>query len=123
MGDGRGDEARVWEMLELFFLMIRRPPRSTLFPYTTLFRSQDREVLGGGWTSPGTTLTSRGGFGKVVEIHLAPWGERSGVIFWTFFVVFRLLFMDIFLGGLRDVFLGHFGTILGMLFHNVFILF
>src|SRR2546427_7896942 len=25
--------------LPLFFLMIRRPPRSTLFPYTTLFRS------------------------------------------------------------------------------------
>src|ERR1051326_5940982 len=25
-----------------FFLMIRRPPRSTLFPYTTLFRSQSR---------------------------------------------------------------------------------
>src|SRR5258707_11657262 len=25
-----------------FFLMIRRPPRSTLFPYTTLFRSQAR---------------------------------------------------------------------------------
>src|SRR5690349_22854759 len=25
--------------LALFFLMIRRPPRSTLFPYTTLFRS------------------------------------------------------------------------------------
>src|SRR5260221_13062748 len=25
--------------LSLFFLMIRRPPRSTLFPYTTLFRS------------------------------------------------------------------------------------
>src|SRR2546429_9226171 len=24
---------------EIFFLMIRRPPRSTLFPYTTLFRS------------------------------------------------------------------------------------
>src|SRR2546422_2608557 len=29
-------------MLDLvFFLMIRRPPRSTLFPYTTLFRSMD----------------------------------------------------------------------------------
>src|SRR5256885_5775536 len=28
-----------------FFLMIRRPPRSTLFPYTTLFRSvHDRDV-------------------------------------------------------------------------------
>src|SRR5215204_6863239 len=25
-----------------FFLMIRRPPRSTLFPYTTLFRSRPR---------------------------------------------------------------------------------
>src|SRR2546422_11706128 len=26
-------------LLAFFFLMIRRPPRSTLFPYTTLFRS------------------------------------------------------------------------------------
>src|SRR5260370_22784320 len=26
-----------------FFLMIRRPPRSTLFPYTTLFRSKRRD--------------------------------------------------------------------------------
>src|SRR5437016_10223048 len=26
-----------------FFLMIRRPPRSTLFPYTTLFRSRPRQ--------------------------------------------------------------------------------
>src|SRR5256885_12260320 len=26
-----------------FFLMIRRPPRSTLFPYTTLFRSRPQE--------------------------------------------------------------------------------
>src|SRR5438874_9180090 len=28
-----------------FFLMIRRPPRSTLFPYTTLFRSLFRATL------------------------------------------------------------------------------
>src|SRR3954462_2740701 len=28
--------------LLFFFLMIRRPPRSTLFPYTTLFRSSTR---------------------------------------------------------------------------------
>src|SRR5437016_3498509 len=28
--------------LLLFFLMIRRPPRSTLFPYTTLFRSHHK---------------------------------------------------------------------------------
>src|SRR6266511_4898635 len=32
-----------------FFLMIRRPPRSTLFPYTTLFRSPRRSP--GGWCS------------------------------------------------------------------------
>src|SRR5256885_5866951 len=28
-----------------FFLMIRRPPRSTLFPYTTLFRSIEVQIL------------------------------------------------------------------------------
>src|SRR5439155_20124795 len=28
------------QMCSFFFLMIRRPPRSTLFPYTTLFRSR-----------------------------------------------------------------------------------
>ena len=28
-----------WMDSMFFFLMIRRPPRSTLFPYTTLFRS------------------------------------------------------------------------------------
>src|SRR3989442_4603549 len=29
----------MFHILIFFFLMIRRPPRSTLFPYTTLFRS------------------------------------------------------------------------------------
>src|SRR3712207_7276901 len=32
-------------MCTFFFLMIRRPPRSTLFPYTTLFRSPDVIVV------------------------------------------------------------------------------
>src|SRR5256884_1523281 len=32
-------------MFFFFFLMIRRPPRSTLFPYTTLFRSSQRESV------------------------------------------------------------------------------
>src|ERR1035437_5180618 len=31
-------------MWVIFFLMIRRPPRSTLFPYTTLFRSPDGKI-------------------------------------------------------------------------------
>src|SRR3712207_7446524 len=30
----------------VFFLMIRRPPRSTLFPYTTLFRSTNNAEAG-----------------------------------------------------------------------------
>src|SRR2546421_2403518 len=34
-------------VISFFFLMIRRPPRSTLFPYTTLFRS--RRAPGPGW--------------------------------------------------------------------------
>src|SRR3989449_11566000 len=33
----------VRDMDDFFFLMIRRPPRSTLFPYTTLFRSVEIE--------------------------------------------------------------------------------
>src|SRR5260370_5521068 len=39
----------------IFFLMIRRPPRSTLFPYTTLFRSRSRweSEAGPSRTAPG----------------------------------------------------------------------
>src|SRR5580765_8843854 len=44
--------------LFFFFLMIRRPPRSTLFPYTTLFRS-DR--LSGRPPSPTRMACRRGG--------------------------------------------------------------
>src|SRR2546426_12558057 len=43
--------------------MIRRPPRSTLFPYTTLFRSQPRPARSGGHASlepSGPSLSSRG---------------------------------------------------------------
>src|SRR5476649_1873218 len=37
-GSGPADEAGGGLVRPFFFLMIRRPPRSTLFPYTTLFR-------------------------------------------------------------------------------------
>src|SRR2546425_11549280 len=46
-------------LILFFFLMIRRPPRSTLFPYTTLFRSvglfdwQTNRPLGGGYDANG----------------------------------------------------------------------
>src|SRR6266513_1321194 len=33
-------DAQSVRLVRFFFLMIRRPPRSTLFPYTTLFRSR-----------------------------------------------------------------------------------
>src|SRR2546425_8096351 len=36
--------------LLFFFLMIRRPPRSTLFPYTTLFRSENAYYMPGLWS-------------------------------------------------------------------------
>src|SRR2546427_26176 len=36
---GRFGVIDVAGVVKVFFLMIRRPPRSTLFPYTTLFRS------------------------------------------------------------------------------------
>src|SRR6266487_6431274 len=43
-------------LIFFFFLMIRRPPRSTLFPYTTLFRSGRRTrrlgLLANGWRAP-----------------------------------------------------------------------
>src|SRR5271170_7332965 len=42
-----------------FFLMIRRPPRSTLFPYTTLFRSEPE---------PGSQPRHRGGGGPQAQL-------------------------------------------------------
>src|SRR2546430_16350781 len=44
---------RTWTRIPsfFFFLMIRRPPRSTLFPYTTLFRSRQEVFFFG--TPPG----------------------------------------------------------------------
>src|SRR6266487_2865687 len=64
-----------------FFLMIRRPPRSTLFPYTTLFRSEvprlAREVLEGDVLEPrrglDEELRDRVGVGLGV-------GRRRGVL-------------------------------------------
>src|SRR6266581_2426057 len=42
-----------------FFLMIRRPPRSTLFPYTTLFRSADRCWPRRGRSTSWSTMSAR----------------------------------------------------------------
>src|SRR6476660_10049176 len=52
----------------VFFLMIRRPPRSTLFPYTTLFRSRRRPS-----TAAASITASRGMRPRLV---LAPRSEE-----------------------------------------------
>src|SRR3989441_386860 len=46
----------------LFFLMIRRPPRSTLFPYTTLFRSSDAGCTVSVFTSSATVDHGNGDY-------------------------------------------------------------
>src|SRR5690349_23074843 len=49
-----------------FFLMMRRPPSSTLFPYTTLFRSRlSAGVLGSGTTEHRQFVESGGHLGMV----------------------------------------------------------
>src|SRR5256885_6509299 len=57
--------------------MIRRPPRSTLFPYTTLFRSQTEGDCGTGvWPDQGSTW-----FSPVFAAGLGehPWRMASGL--------------------------------------------
>src|SRR3989442_13076637 len=49
-----------------FFLMIRRPPRSTLFPYTTLFRSDLRRARAAGQSLIQTRTGASQTIGKVL---------------------------------------------------------
>src|SRR2546430_12245491 len=59
-----------------FFLMIRRPPRSTLFPYTTLFRSHGPERA---YVRRGTNRTEAEGItGVVVRGRLDPADLQDG---------------------------------------------
>src|SRR5436190_22521725 len=41
----------TFNLIILLFLMLRRPPRSPLFPYTTLFRSMQRRARCAGWSA------------------------------------------------------------------------
>src|SRR2546430_7343550 len=63
-----------------FFLMIRRPPRSTLFPYTTLFRSHsDRRVPGCAHAPHGGTAGRRGREGRSEE-HTSELQSQSNLV-------------------------------------------
>src|SRR3712207_5067090 len=68
--------------------MIRRPPRSTLFPYTTLFRSNLRALYGYMWAHPGKKLLFMGSEfaqerewndAQSLDWHLVESRDHSGV--------------------------------------------
>src|SRR5438874_11172790 len=63
-----------WTFYIFFFLMIRRPPRSTLFPYTTLFRSH---AHGGG---PDPAARTVGPDGQRSEEHTSELQSRRDLV-------------------------------------------
>src|SRR2546430_15747812 len=70
-----------------FFLMIRRPPRSTLFPYTTLFRSRLHSLNSGSflpeesrWNVRSPTTSSRGRTGGRSEEHTSELQSQSNLV-------------------------------------------
>src|SRR2546430_10667339 len=77
--------------------MIRRPPRSTLFPYTTLFRSNDLHGIGRlalvhpfqqqarifrprNWTAPGNIRETRGSSRRRSEEHTSELQSQSNLV-------------------------------------------
>src|SRR3712207_7738061 len=68
-------------LLLVFFLMIRRPPRSTLFPYTTLFRSDLlREVC----SQTSAPVVASGGISSLDDLpalrELVPLGLEGAIV-------------------------------------------
>src|SRR3712207_8129067 len=76
----------IYMILLFFFLMIRRPPRSTLFPYTTLFRStpcrkvsiesRPYPVSAQSWSSPGHSAGSAIGWSPLAPLSVGKNGCR-----------------------------------------------
>src|SRR6266576_4321959 len=65
------------QFLFFFFLMIRRPPRSTLFPYTTLFRSLQTASAPCSTTLPPSKLP---GYLKRSEEHTSELQSRREIV-------------------------------------------
>src|SRR2546428_4399326 len=63
-----------------FFLMIRRPPRSTLFPYTTLFRSHAERVLVLDLEQVRDLVEGAGDVGVRSEEHTSELQSRSDLV-------------------------------------------
>src|SRR5947209_19484444 len=66
----------VARFILFFFLMIRRPPRSTLFPYTTLFRSHDDLV--GRQVGLRQRLADRLGLGRLRAVNRVGQHQQPG---------------------------------------------
>src|SRR6266536_184458 len=64
-------------LIVLFFLMIRRPPRSTLFPYTTLFRSA---LASAPWASPGRLSRTASACTRRSEEHTSELQSRVDLV-------------------------------------------
>src|SRR3712207_9391813 len=88
----------------IFFLMIRRPPRSTLFPYTTLFRSPELDGVAAhagalqGQRSGGDALAFPAGHaraahadGRPAVLHAARSEEHTSELQSRQYLVCRLL--------------------------------
>src|SRR3989454_10002872 len=67
--------------------MIRRPPRSTLFPYTTLFRSQTFAALYGSWVeelrSAPRANTAVGSIRRLLRLLVLDGAALAGIIVGT----------------------------------------
>src|SRR5688572_32680962 len=75
----------MFGMLFFFFLMIRRPPRSTLFPYTTLFRSGtsgrcSSDILPSGTRPTRSSSTSSGCARERSEEHTSELQSQSNLV-------------------------------------------
>src|SRR2546430_6927714 len=69
--------------LFFFFLMIRRPPRSTLFPYTTLFRSASSPFRGTYWAICARNWANAAGTGDSAvrsEEHTSELQSQSNLV-------------------------------------------
>src|SRR5215204_6306099 len=72
----RREAAAVTSSFCFFFLMIRRPPRSTLFPYTTLFRSAVGQLAG----DQGDAEHQPGGHAARSEEHTSELQSHSDLV-------------------------------------------
>src|SRR5260370_6563890 len=95
----------------LFFLMIRRPPRSTLFPYTTLFRIVFGQALVRGRRKKLFRL-ARSGM-RIDDLHGAHAGPRSNLLEGEFFRVRQLQEGQVFRRGPHEDEIVVFGVIQG----------